>query len=428
MSTPTSRSFRAGLPLFLAVLLLFAACSDDDDPVRPGSDADISGLVNLAGTMTEGATVYLAREPGFMPAAAPFVIDSTTTNADGLYEFDELDPWVYRVYAEVMGGKAGNTWLVSPFSGSITLDELNLPDKGAGKVADLALREVAFEGVVSGDVWYQGETAVPVDSTDVRLFWYTAGALVLTHETLTNATGHYAVAGVPTGNYTVFAMKMFEISAPFPVFVSGESEPFFCNGEGHVEAPRLWLYDSLVEKPAIYIYPEEPGPFSVTLDLNNGTRLAATEPEYDNGWKVDVAEDGRIDDQWDYLFYEVAIAVQPLLEQGWCLARTDLAAGLADIVTDFGLNEAERADFLEYWTTRLPRYDWYLVKPVLGPGLDTWVGLDVTPRPDTVLRFWLFFQGVSERVDIDPPSVPRMARTGTTVVEWGGALLPSRLE
>ena len=81
-----------------------------------------------------------------------------------------------------------------------------------------------------------------------------------------------------TGNYTVHAIKTFEIDAPFPVYVSGETEAFFCDGKTPVAAPTLFLYDAMVEKPAVYIYPEEPGPFTVVLDLNHGSRLTASSP------------------------------------------------------------------------------------------------------------------------------------------------------
>jgi hypothetical protein len=369
--------------------------------------------------------VYLSRGPGFPPAIAPIIADSTKANDQGLYEFDELENWPYYVYSEVFGnGKA--TRLVSPMSGPITLEDVYPPDKGAGKIADLDLNEVLENGTVTGDVWAQTEVSAPVDSADVELFRYTTGFLESRDRTLTDEDGTYLFTGVLTGNYTVFSTKFFSVDAPFPVYTSGETEPFFCDGETEVTVPRLWLYEAMVEKPAVYIYPEEPGSFSVKLDLANGSRITTSIPEYGDGWLVDVAADGRIDDTYDYLFYEVAIQAWPLLEQGWCFSRNDLAAGLSNIVTDFGLNQTERADFLDYWTTRLPHHEWYLVKPVVGAHLDTWTGLDVDPEPDSVLRFWIFFEGSSEGVDIVPPSMPRVARHGTTVVEWGGAVIPSR--
>lgn len=412
------------LPLIL-LLVLLAACSDDDGPGRPHTAADINGYVLQDGKPVPGAPVYLYRSPGFPPAIAPFIADSTKTDDDGLYEFDELDPWLYYVYAEVVeGGKA--TRLVSPMGGPIDLDFTELPDKGAGHVADLKLVPVVETGIVKGDVWAQTEIAAPVDSADVELFRYTTGFLESRDRILTEEDGSYEFTDVMTGNYTLYATKFFSIDAPFPVYTSGETEPVFCDGESTVEAPRLWLYEAMVEKPAIYIDPESPGPFTVTLDLANGTRLTASDPDYGDGWAVDVAADGTIDGAWDYLFYEVAISAWPLLQQGWCLARADLARGLADVATAYGLKENELADFLDYWTTRLPRHDWYVVRPVVGAHLDTWVGLDVEPAPDSVIRFWMFFEGSATRVEIMPPSMPRVARTGTTVVEWGGVVMPIR--
>jgi hypothetical protein len=424
MSTPIRLSSRYGLFLLVVSLFLVAACSDDD-PSSPGTGADINGRVQLPnGRPGTEAAVYLTRVPESPPFLQPVFWDSTLVDAGGIYEFDGLNRGTYQVYAGVWSGGKSAFDLVTPFSGA-----LDVPGeegtKGENIVADLQLQTVQNDGQVKGMVFYDGgDLPAPVDSATVRLWIYEGPGLQLANETFSDANGSYAMTDVATGNYVVSAVKMFDISAPFPVYVSGESERFFSDGENHVTAPTLMLTDAMVEKPAVYIYPTEPGPFTVTLDLNNGTRLAFTEPEYGDGWNVAVAEDGRIDDQWDYLFYEAAINAWPLLEQGWCLAREDLSGELSNIVTDLGLNEAERADFLEYWTTRLPRHEWYLVKPVTGPDLDTWVGLDVNPTPDSVVRFWLFFQGVPEKMDVVPPPMPRVVRTGTTVVEWGGALLP----
>ena len=427
MSTPTARPHRVGLPLFLAVLILVAGCSDDD-PATPGTGADINGVVSLpSGQPAAKAPVYLTRTSGFFPVLAPVFMYSTVTSDDGLYEFDGLASGTYQVFAGVHDAGKAAFELVSPFSEGLEIPYEEGSGKGANHVTDLQLLAVTTDGEVTGEVYYEGgDLPAPVDSATVTLWEYVGMGLGQAGETLSDEKGSYGMTGVATGNYSVHALKIFEIEAPFPVYVSGETEAFFCDGKSAVVAPTLLLTDAMVEKPAVYIYPETPGPFTVNLDLNHGSRLAASEPDYGDGWRVDVAADGLIDGRWDYLFYEVAIRAWPLLEMGWCLPREDLASGLAGIVTDFGLTASERADFLDYWTTRLPRHDWYVVKPVVGDHLETWVGLDVVPAPDSVIRFWLFFEGSSGRVAITPPSMPRVARTGTTVVEWGGAVIPSR--
>ena len=49
------------------------------------------------------------------------------------------------------------------------------------------------------------------------------------------------------------------------------------------------------EKPVIYLYPEQGEEVSVRLDYDG--KLTCTYPEYDNGWHVTAAPDGRITDE-----------------------------------------------------------------------------------------------------------------------------------
>jgi hypothetical protein len=208
------------------------------------------------------------------------------------------------------------------------------------------------------------------------------------------------------------------------MFMSAESEVFFSTGKDRIRLDSLILREVMVEKPAVYIYPEVAGRFEVALEFGAGVGLTASEPEYGDGWDVQVAGDGRIDGTWDYLFYEISLKGWPRIPSGWCLAHSDLAGGLASISTELGLNAAERADFLDYWLPRLPRRDYYEIHPVLGSDLDAWVELDVKPAPASVLRFWLFMRGADEPVDLPAPRIPSSERSGTTVVEWGGAVIP----
>ena len=227
-----------------------------------------------------------------------------------------------------------------------------------------------------------------------------------------------------TVNCVVVSNKVIGIYAPFTLFLTAQSGVFVCAGDDLAKVEDLLLHDTLVEKPAVYIYPREPGVFEIELEMGPGVRLAASDPAYGDGWSVFVDGDGRIEGTWDYLFYEVGLRGSPRIGTGWCLAWPDLFDDLARITADLGLNAGEREDFLAYWRARLPRRDFYEIHPVLGKDLDPWVTLNVHPAPETTLRFWLFFEGRDDRAELVPPALPPVERKGTTVVEWGGALLP----
>ncbi|MEN8006554.1 MAG: carboxypeptidase-like regulatory domain-containing protein [Candidatus Krumholzibacteriota bacterium] len=405
--------------LFLIVFLIPVTGCDDDDSVCRCPGPDISGVVRTPiGGPAPGATVYLGRVPEWFANAATVVFDSVAADESGRYEFDQIDPAVYQVFAGVWDRGGQGYSLVSPFSRRLTVEENSL-----GNQARLSLQEMDVAGTIAGEVFHEVYTnLVPADSTTVTLFRYESVNFVRTDETTTDATGEFFLGDVGTGNYTVKALKVFSPDAPFPLYMSAESKAFFCDGKTLVSLERLILRDVMVEKPAVYLYPEQPGRFQVALEFGPGIRLTASEPEYGGGWDVTVDAAGLIDGTWDYLFYEIAMRGAPRISVGWCLAWDDLTAGLEAIITDLGLVAAEKEDFLAYWRSRLPRRDYYEINPVMGADLDSWVKLEVDPAPESVLRFWLFFQGRDEAVDLPAPVIPAFERTGTTVVEWGGAV------
>lgn len=417
-------SFRGGALLFLAAILILAAvsgCSDDDPVGTPVPVTDISGVVmNPEGRPAAGAMVYLgvAVFPGL--SSNPSIIDSVMTDDSGQFVFDDLNPGNFQVYAGVWNGSGDDFDQVSPFSPPIAIR-----DKAAASNLKLALLAVKDEGEVAGTVFYEdGFRVVPAESAEIQVYRYLGAGTILEAEGLTNDEGQYELPGIQTGNCGVIAFKIISRDAPFPLFLRTQSEVHFCEGDDLLQVEDLVLHETMVEKPAVYIYPREPGVFTVELELGQGVRLTASEPDYGQGWSVFVDRAGRIDETWDYLFYEVGLRGAPRMGTGWCLAWSDLFQGLERITTDLGLNAAEREDFLVYWRERLPRREFYEIQPVLGSDLDPWVALDIEPAPETSLRFWLFFQGRDSRTEPMAPVIEPVLRVGTTMVEWGGAILP----
>jgi hypothetical protein len=423
---PPPSNLRPGVFSFLVTFLILAgitACSDDD-PGRPTAATGIQGVVrNANGDPAEAAMVYLGRDPDFPPPVATFVVDSIPTDPLGRYEFAGLEAGSYRVYAGVWKASGEGFARVSPFQGPWSIS-----DKSAAHVVNHTLQETMREGLVVGDVYsFDAQRLVPADSATVSLFRYEGAETVLAAQVESNGNGRYVFPDVETGNFAVTAIKIMESEAPFPVYLAAESQAYFCDGVGSWQMPPLVLADAMVEKPAVYLYPEQPTRFQVRLELGPGVRLTASEPDYDAagaGWDVIAEESGRIDQAWDYLFYEIAMPGVPLILEGWCLSWSELASGLESLTLSLGLNAAERDDFLGYWLGRLPRREYYEIRLVYGNDLDLWVKLDVTPVPASSLRFWLFFRGCNAATDLTPPPLQTFERSGTTLVEWGGAITP----
>ncbi|MBS6447176.1 MAG: hypothetical protein KH382_06255 [Clostridiales bacterium] len=46
--------------------------------------------------------------------------------------------------------------------------------------------------------------------------------------------------------------------------------------------------------------------------------------------------------------------------------------------------------------------------------------LDITPKPDSVLRVFMAYRALNEPIEIEAPVILPFHRDGFTVVEWGG--------
>ena len=48
------------------------------------------------------------------------------------------------------------------------------------------------------------------------------------------------------------------------------------------------------------------------------------------------------------------------------------------------------------------------------------VGLEISPKPDTVIRVMMAWKSLKESTTIQPQQLDSIERKGFTVVEWGG--------
>ncbi|MBQ4582132.1 MAG: hypothetical protein IJB04_02720 [Oscillospiraceae bacterium] len=179
--------------------------------------------------------------------------------------------------------------------------------------------------------------------------------------------------------------------------------------------------EPVVEKPVVYLYPEEEMEVTVTLDYDGV--LTHTYPAYNGGWTVTAAPDGTLRDaagrEYYCLFWEGASDTAYDFSRGFCVAGSDTAAFLEDALAKLGLTDTEAQEFLIYW---LPRMEGNAYNRIAfqGDAYTDSARLHVTPAPDTVLRVFMAWQPLDKAVDIAPQELTAPERTGFTVVEWGG--------
>ena len=181
-------------------------------------------------------------------------------------------------------------------------------------------------------------------------------------------------------------------------------------------------YFAVSYKPVIYLYPESTTDVKVKLDYK-GT-LTCTYPKYENGWQVTAQPDGTLTDGngqiYNYLYWEGITKTEYDFSKGFCIKGKDTVAFLEESLETLGLNRKEANEFIVYWLPMMESNPYNLISFQYETYTDI-AKLEVTPKPDTMLRVFMAWKPLTEEIEIKPQSLVTTERIGFTVVEWGGS-------
>jgi hypothetical protein len=180
------------------------------------------------------------------------------------------------------------------------------------------------------------------------------------------------------------------------------------------------------EKPVIYLYPEKTEDVAVKVHFKG--EMIKTIPEYNEGWKVNATPDGLITNyadgrQYLYLFWEGTTYKQDWnMQEGFVVSASDSRQFLACVLADMGLSAHEYNEFIEYWLPVLQKNEYNLIH-FAGSEYEDLATLEVSPKPDAVLRVFMVFKSTGKDTRALPQHFDNFVRKGFTVVEWGGMQL-----
>jgi len=218
----------------------------------------------------------------------------------------------------------------------------------------------------------------------------------------------------------------------------------------------LGEYDFLLDggcgKPVIYLYPTKPT--QVSLKFNVPVQFTKQIPTYAGTWRVLAHPSGQlvnlnpaatdcrsIDTQapgseyallacqtntYPYLYWagNVTSKDYPTLTDGWIVSRDELPHFLDEKLTEMGLNETEKNDFIGYWHPHLLEMTapYFRISFLQTAELNSLFPMTITPQPDTTFRIFMDYSPLAERPQEEPePQVlDKLVRNGFTLVEWGG--------
>ena len=177
---------------------------------------------------------------------------------------------------------------------------------------------------------------------------------------------------------------------------------------------------SQVDKPNIYIYPNEKIQLTVKLDFPMGGEIVTSIPEYGTGWNVLVDTTGLMDNTYSYLFYE---SIQPDIWQrnyGWSIKTADLDLFFRKNMTEYGFKGREIEDFVDYWIPRLKDSPFYSIYPQTKNLIDNVIKFDFSKQPDNLLRLFYVIKGNNQLQErLIEPRIDNFNREGYFVTEWG---------
>ena len=183
-------------------------------------------------------------------------------------------------------------------------------------------------------------------------------------------------------------------------------------------------YQTMGSKPVIYLYPEEPMDISVSLNPRNNV-FTTIYPKFngENTWNVHAEPNGDITlkgRKYPYLFWEALLYDNQDLSEGFIVKAEDAENFLEEKLSILGLNDKEKTDFITYWLPLLLRNKLSLCS-FQKHEFFNFIDLNITPKPDTLIRIFLSIKKIDEPVNIKEQKLQSIERKGFTVIEWGGS-------
>ncbi len=178
-------------------------------------------------------------------------------------------------------------------------------------------------------------------------------------------------------------------------------------------------------KPVVYLYPQKDTEVTVKV----GANITKSEPIYsENGWTVLAHPNGQLDYQgkvYPNLFWEgIGHGIYNSHSgEGFVVSQNNLISTLKSQLTQLGLNSQEIADFLEFWAPKLPTTPYIRLTWLTTADMNHLAPLSVSPVPDTTIRIFLDFAGLTKPIKLISQTLTSTPRTGFTLVEWGGLLV-----
>lgn len=236
----------------------------------------------------------------------------------------------------------------------------------------------------------------------------------------------------PDSSFIKLLYSQFILTAPTPVmsisdYAAKNTHFFYKDKTSNYFVFINSEYSLMAEcgKPVIYLYPTK----TTNVSVKVGADITQSDPIYStSGWQVTARPNGQIISDsriYTYLFWEgIGHGSYPNLNgKGFVVDQANLIPTIKNHLSKLGLNQQETADFLEFWQSRLPKTKYVRLSWLGTADMNVLAPLTVSPKPDTVIRLFLEFEGLDAPINLTPQKLVSIPRRGFTLIEWGGLLI-----
>lgn len=190
------------------------------------------------------------------------------------------------------------------------------------------------------------------------------------------------------------------------------------------EVGKIPTYIGGYAKPILYLYPEKETKVTITFD--HPEKLTTTYPKYKDNWTVYAKPNGDLRDlnnKYYYgLYWEEDLNHRVNFDEGFYVTKDNAIDFLEEKLSIIGFNDRERNEFIMYWLPILEKNEKNLVYFELTQERNGYSKINITPKPDSMLRVAIHVKKVKERTNIKEQKLTQFNRTGFSAVEWGGVV------
>ena len=194
-----------------------------------------------------------------------------------------------------------------------------------------------------------------------------------------------------------------------PSTKTGETKTTYCGG---------------IAKPVLYLYPKKTT--KVTISFEHPEYLETTYPKFTGKWEVKAHSNGDLYDNngaYYYALYWDEKQVHSVdFSTGYYVEKDNAIEFLEKKLSYIGLSRREANEFIMYWLPVLEKNEKNLVYFELTEERESYNKLNISPKPDSMLRLVIHIKKVDQKINIPKQNLTKFQRKGFVAVEWGGTV------